>query len=373
MISSVNKNRKIGAIALNSMYLILILILFAMQSIYTLIAGTVLCVLYVTVSPHQTILTRNMLTIMACASLLFFPAFFKPYHGFSPIFYMFATLVNLASADKLARNSAHVLMRSFQATYWFSVFLIAIVLYRYWGDPEPFGRVIEGSSTNGIPAYLIVLQVGLSLTSYLATNRLPIIPALCTGVVAFYGAGRGSLVVAALLISGTFVLNLIPNDDKLKYKFAYYGLFLVATAVLILYGGVLFDYISRYTKLSVGLVDENRIIIFRQYLEKIDTTSAILGADYSGTIIEYSYRGNPHISYIRTHSFFGIFVTIAAILSPTVVLFSKRRIHVTFVFFFLIGAVALRAYSEPILFPTLLDVLYFSYFFIFFRYAATRT
>ena len=140
-------------------------------------------------------------------------------------------------------------------------------------------------------------------------------------------------------------------------------------ASLALYGEELFDGVSSYTKLSVGLVDTNRLQIWDHYMAQINPYTFFMGADYAGTVIEYEYRRNPHIAYIRTHSFFGLPVTVLAILSPMLVLFASKAMSAKLVFLAFISLAALRATSEPLFFPTLLDLFYFSYFFVYLNHA----
>jgi hypothetical protein len=270
----------------------------------------------------------------------------------------------------VTRKPPVVLLAAFRWMYWAAIVAISWVLYTFWGFPEPLGMVIEGSSTNGIPAYLIVLQVSLSLVTYLAHGRLPFVSTLFTFAVAFFGNGRGSLVVAAILIAATLVLNaIVVGRDKPQWRLAFRLGFVVVVFGIAIWGQELLELVTAYTKLSVGLVDTNRLEIWDQYARKIDGFTLIFGADYAGTVIEYEYRGNPHITYIRTHSFFGLPLTLLALASPFFVLLARKALSAKLVFFVFIGAAALRAFSEPLFFPTLLDVFYFSWFLMYFRHA----
>jgi hypothetical protein len=116
-------------------------------------------------------------------------------------------------------------------------------------------------------------------------------------------------------------------------------------------------------------VDTNRLEIWDHYTRKIDGFTFLFGADYAGTVIEYEYRGNPHIAYIRTHSFFGLPLTLLALVSPGFVLLARKALAAKLVFFVFIGVAALRASSEPVFFPTLLDFFYFSWFLMYLKHA----
>ena len=355
-----------------SLFLATVLLCFVAQIPAVIVAGSVLCGLYAWVARSRRPPRWDQVAFFAFVCLLFAPAFVNLHHGASPIFYFFATVATFFAAQALSRKPAAVLLRAHRWLYWVSLAAIAWILHTYWGFPEPFGMVIEGSSTNGIPAYLIVLQIGLSLCTYTVKGRLPVFTPFLTGAVAFFGNGRGSLVVAGLIIAATFVLNLVAqggHQSRRSWRVYFLLVFAAMAVALALYGEELFDLVSSYTKLSVGLVDTNRLEIWDHYSARINPYTFFMGADYAGTVIDYQYRGNPHIAYIRTHAFFGLPVTVLALLSPLLVLFARKTVTAKMVFLSLIGLAALRAASEPIFFPTLLDLFYFSYFFIYFNHA----
>jgi hypothetical protein len=126
------------------------------------------------------------------------------------------------------------------------------------------------------------------------------------------------------------------------------------------------------TKLREGLVDVYRLEILHQYLNKLDGWTLLVGADYSDTVIASQYDGNPHISFVRTHAYFGLTGIFLVLTSPLWIIFSRKSRRDRLVFSCFISLAILRAISEPILFPTLLDLFYFICFFIFWRYVPNR-
>lgn len=297
--------------------------------------------------------------------LLSIPAFLNVRHGLSPVFYFISLLATIAVAEVASRDPP-VLQNALRRIYWSAAVAIVAGLYVYWGVPEPFGHFIPGSSTNGIPAYLILLQVAYSLSYYVERERLPLSSAVFTFAVAYFGEGRGSLVVAGLLLSATLFFNLCREWRRHAVP-ASAGL-LAAVVMAAAYGPELFDYLVRTTKLSVGLLDTNRAEILSSYVRHLDGASFVLGAGYQGTVVESLYDGNPHIGFIRTHAFFGLPATLVALLSPLFVLLHRGAGLARWVFLVFTGLAVLRTLSEPVLFPTLLDVLYFACFFLLFRH-----
>lgn len=367
----------VGASAVNKWELAGLTLLFAvvlatfvLQHQALLVAGSVICGIYGVAANRKTRVNPAHATLILVALLLFLPAFFKPYFGLTPPFYVAATIAHLLAAMAVSRHSPHTLLAAFKILFAVSVVGIAAALYVYWGVPEPLGEIIDGSSTNGIPAYLILLQVGLSLFSYIAHGRVPILSPILTGAVAFYGYGRGSLVVAALILAFSLVLNFMLAHRAGRFRqLVTYCVLIALTATLLWNAEDLAQLLNDYTKLGAGLADPNRAEIWDQYVGKIDGWTLLFGADYAGTIIETVRAGNPHIAYIRTHAFFGLPVTLAALLSPLVVLFAPKTWGSRLIACAFLTMATMRAASEPILFPTLLDFFYLAYIFAFFRHA----
>lgn len=341
---------------------------FALQ-IPALIIGTTLLMLGMLLlrGIHARFDVRRLLFLGAASVLMFAPAFLKPWHGFSPVYYALSSLVSLGVANVITRD-VEVLRLAFVRLYWATAALLCALLAMNEGSPEPLGELIPGSSTNGIPAYLIIMQIGLSLSSYASLQRLPLLSPLMTFFIAFMGNGRGSLVVAALLIAGTLALGVLGGRHSSFRRKAWIAASVATLAILaVVYGDLAFEYVLRHTKLSVGLEDRNRGAILVQYLAKLDAFTVLAGASYEGTLISDVYNGNPHIAYVRAHSFFGLFYTILALFSPALILPGRGSLWVKAIFIYFLTLAVVRAASEPVLFPTLLDVVYFSCFFLYFR------
>jgi hypothetical protein len=302
-----------------------------------------------------------------CFALLFVPAFLKPGMGFSPVFYVFSTAATLLAAMALAQYPAAVLARAFRWVYVACVSAISVGLLMHAGEPEPLGRLLPGASVNGIPSYLLVLQVGVSLSFFACHGRLPLLSPWITGWVAFLGIGRGSLIVAGLIICATLAINLRGRTSRRYHQLLR---MLLAMAILILaaiVGPEAYDWISARTKLSAGLMDTHRTDILHAYWHKLGMVSWFLGTDFSGTIIDKLYNGNPHIAFLRTHAFFGLPLTLFALLSPLFAWFSQISRSQKWVYTCFCGLLVVRAMTEPILFPTLLDLIYFTVLFLPFR------
>lgn len=312
----------------------------------------------------------NDILVVTVIFILFSPAFFKTYFSITPVFYFFSTIVVFFSAKILVlRCSASNLMNAFRIIFFLAIALISWIVVSNWGTKAPFEQIIPGSSTNGIPSYFIVLQIGLSLATFSATNRLPLLSTFLTFGVALLGVGRASIIVAGMIIVLTLMIKLLEKQVSTNQR-QFRSIILVFSMLgfLFIFGEQFADLIIRYTKLSAGIVDHARAMMLDSYIDRLSPLSLVIGGDYSGTLIESTYKGNPHISFIRTHAFYGLLVTLIVLISPFLVFFSNKKLYVKFTFFSFISLAIIRAISEPIFFPTLLDFFYFLFFYMMYRY-----
>ena len=303
--------------------------------------------------------------------LVVMPSFFDISHGFSSVFYFFGSVICLVSAKYIAdRYSLYDIYAAVRLLFVLFTLFLSFFLYKYWGFKEPFGEIVTGSSTNGFPSYFIVVQIVLSSLSYLVFRKVNLLFAAITFGVAFFGNGRGSLVIAiGILVFSAYVNIFLSANSRSLSRTVFAIIFSVVPVIFVsLIVMQFWNELIMLTKLSVGLVDENRLEILSIYLENLDAFGAIFGGSYSGTLIASEYSGNPHISFIRTHYLFGLLPMLAYIVSPVLIIFLVRDRKAKFVLLGFITLVWLRVLSEPILFPTVLDFFYFLIFFSALRY-----
>ena len=96
------------------------------------------------------------------------------------------------------------------------------------------------------------------------------------------------------------------------------------------------------------------------YLHKIDYFESFTGVDYSNTIIEVFYNNNPHNSFIRAHSIFGLPYLGLIFFIPGLIFIFYKKIKYRFYVSGVLLILFFRTYAEPIMFPSLLDFYYFS-------------
>ena len=299
-------------------------------------------------------------------------------HGLTPLFYLIFSPSIAFFVIHFTGNTLEHVVNVLRNVFLAYILFVAAVLFFNWGEREPFGAIFYWSSTNGIPAYLIILNIAYSIAYFLKYNRLPVIAAALTTIVAFFGIGRGSIVCGSLLLLLSIFVNLFVVKSKQDVALApKIALILLIPALTLIYNHA--DLISRQyemiaegSKFEQGVLDVHRGYILSDYLDKLDALSLFIGTSYEGTSIDLYYGGNPHNSYIRVHSFFGLFALFAVFAPLFLMLLSHKDRTQTIIIFLLVTVALIRAATEPILFPTPLDFFYIMYFVLYFRFARQK-
>lgn len=320
-------------------------------------------------------LTSKSLLLVCMALMLILPAVINFNFGLTSIFYLVTYPFIIICAFGLSYCKLSELVNLLSRFFWSFTLLLYFVAYARWELVDPFEGLIPGTSTNGLPAYLIVVSVAYSIAIYLRYGRLPVVSGVAVLGIAMIGLGRSSMIISALILLFYFLANALIINERKMSGLAYLVFVAFVVVILGLYSGVTFDVVEdaiQQSKFSAGVVDEHRAIMIDDYINKIDAWSLLFGTDYSGTSIVQSYGGNPHNSFIRLHSFYGI-VGLFVILSPVYFLIASRYpFKSKFIVLVLISLVLIRSGTEPILFPTPLDLFYWLYFFMFFRFGDGR-
>lgn len=362
----------------NSIFLFAILLCFALQQPLGLVLGALLCALYALASWNNVFVGMDFFIVSLFVIILLFIPVFRQEYDFVPVFYLFSTVCAVFAANRFSSFPLSHVRFCLEVVFWFSVFGLACGIVLYWEAAEPLGELIPGSSTNGLPSYLIVLQIALSISVFLEKNKLPVLSALATLVVAVFGLGRGSMIVALLIVSFSFSVNYFVAKDGVEKNVSvrlFFGLVFLSAAVGTVFYAWHLGYVDEWiegSKFSIGVLDSHRGDMLADYLGKLDIWSLLFGTDYSGTSINNIYGGNPHNSYIRVHSYYGFFGLFIVALSPLAIFLTSKKLASKCVVFVLIILVLVRAVTEPILFPTLLDFFYAFYFFVFWKCAPSK-
>lgn len=228
-------------------------------------------------------------------------------------------------------------------------------------DGYPLEAMIPNSSSNGITSYLVVLQASYCAIQYILYRKISFFTSLITLFICFIGFGRGSLIGAGLICAFSILFYALSSKKRRFIVVVFIGITVPLVGPLIIPS--ISDYVKSKTKLGGGIYDPSRALIHEEYLKKITPTSLLIGSNYKGTIVEELFNGNPHSSYIRGHHLFGFFYLASVVSFTVALLFIKSRKIERFFAITMTTIILLRAATEPILFPTPLDIFYYGIFF----------
>ncbi|MCG3189242.1 MAG: hypothetical protein LKCHEGNO_01533 [Burkholderiaceae bacterium] len=233
----------------------------------------------------------------------------------------------------------------------------------------PLENLLEDTSSNGITAALVLLQVNHSTLRFLLARRTSIATSTITLAICIAGYGRGSIIAALMILA----INLFALVSWRSAGAVVLGMFLavvIAASAVRTIGGEAVEFIELHTKIGAGLEDEPRQRMIDDYLEQIDGATAFSGASYRGTSIESDFNGNPHNSYIRAHHLFGLPYLVVMLIFPLLIPWRRHSWPVVAYSASALLVLLMRSFTEPVLFATLLDVFFFG---IWFSLAGTRS
>jgi len=360
----------------STLLLITVMALFVVQLTATIVGSYIICALVILFNANTVQINRRHFEFILAGIFFCFLSAASFNHQVTPLFYLAMTPLLLWVASNFSSNSLAVIRSSLRNTFWiFSIFIFSGLIL-HWDEPEPLGAILPWTSTNGFPSYLIVLQIAYSLSYFLEFKRLPLSSCFITLIVAAFGLGRGSMIVGVAMILSSLFLNIaiLKSSKDQWWAFRIFPIFIGAIYIFYIYnaGSILsmIDLWFENSKFSNGVLDEHRGRMLIDYLEMLESPLRLFfGASYEHTSINDVYGGNPHNSYIRVHSFYGLF-GLLIVFVPLISLFISRKNRIQkFVFALFIIFALLRAVSEPIFFPSTLDFFYFVYFFLFFNFA----
>ncbi|WP_041583520.1 hypothetical protein AB1A81_07700 [Bdellovibrio bacteriovorus] len=346
-----------------SLFLFLTFFLFAAQAVGFMVVWTCFGVLffcqYVRLDPvarnnvgERIAITYFLFVVMSCLFVL--P--FSGARGLSSVYYALNVALVFGIAHFISKRALVFYSGFTVALYLIQFVLLSIILLSPYLDP--LGSIVEGSSSNGITSYLILVQACYNGITYVLKRNVP--PwgmNVITFYICFVGQGRGSI-AAGFLLLGINILYVLVSGGSRK-RFGYAVVIIVALLFAVLKFDLLFSFAMK-TNLARGFYDQPRIEMWIDYFRSLSFVESVVGGDLNGTIIGDFYLGNPHNSFLRAHNKFGVLYMLLMVVSPFG-LFLKGNFGKEQIFMFLtLAVVFFRAMTEPILFPTFLDLFYFS-------------
>lgn len=267
-------------------------------------------------------------------------------------------LVSLGVAYVITRDPEMYL----SASRWSLIAVqLTIIIYLYFVglDNFPLENMLPDSSSNGVTSYLILLQVNYSIVNFVLRRKTGIATAFITLGICVIGYGRGSILAAVGIVFLCVVFSL--PQKSLPFKIVYLlSIFGVGIGATLAFGEDIIGFIDSNTKLGSGLFDMARAQMTMDYVRQIDGVSFLIGADYEGTSIAQEYNNNPHSAYIRAHHIFGFFYLLLMLLMPAAIMWKGHVLSIKLFAGLMLVLLLFRSATEPLLFPTVFDLFYFS-------------
>jgi len=365
--SKLERNKKLYDILFLSAYFIL----YVLQLKSTIILSYVVALIYAFIFLKGIKTSKLLFQIYFIVAGLFLLSIINFNHSFTPIFHFIFLPIILLIAEYFSKKQLVDLYQIFRAFQYQNIFFVTLGLLYNYNEIDPIGSIIPWVSRNGITSVLIVCQIIFSFVTYLHIKKFPIISSLLVVVISFYGLGRGSIIVSILLLLFGIFLNIYTSKNNLLKISSLIVVFVLAIyfssdSETILLVENIEEGLSQ-TQFGQGYTDEARTSINNEYISNLDPWKFLFGSSYKNTLIEIYFGGNPHNSFIRLHSYYGMFGIIVLFILVISILFAKRNTFEKFVLFVLLLLLLFRAYTEPILFPSSLDLFFLMMIILFFR------
>ena len=175
------------------------------------------------------------------------------------------------------------------------IFLSYFIYAGFSGDYFATGFFV-GSSYNFISTIFIYSGVLVAAVYSNDNSRVFLVLAIVT-LVCFILYARSSMVISILLLMWWVAF---------RVRFSYIAIFLVMLSIGLLFLWPTVLNIYSQTKFSNSGLNSARWEMWQSYFSVLDWKSFLFGLDLSSVDIIKDYGGNPHNSFIRFHSMFGI-------------------------------------------------------------------
>jgi hypothetical protein len=359
---------KRNKISTDFLFLSTIVVLFSLQTAASIVLSYIASFVYLLKTKSLTNANKFIVVYWLIFSTSVSICIFQFNHGITPIFYLFFTPFILLSAKKIANKNIEHIENVITCSYVFFVCVILVGLILNFEKPDPIAHIIPWASQNGITSNLIVIHISYSIIYYLKKNKLPILLTVILVIICFYGLGRGSIIISVTILLISLFINYLSTEKtfgkNLLIILAFFVIIYLIYKQYIAYESEI-DLLIERSKFSQNLSDDPRKDMLNEYLKKLNLWSIFFGSSFEGTSILKYYDGNPHNSYIRVHSFYGLIGLFSIFLPFGLIFFKKTNLKSKLIVSLFVIILLIRAFSEPILFPTTLDFFYCFNFFVF--------
>ncbi len=346
---------------------LLVLILFSVVLLSVVLQGIyVIAAVVLSAFAYREVMRLTPSEKNTLIALVVFTAIVLPINGFrtpTSVLHFTIMMAGIAGALFATHDRAVYKRASFVVLAITQAIIIGFLVVR-GTTGFPLDEMLAQTSSNGITSIVICLQINLCVANMLVSRKTSFITVSITLYICIIGYGRGSILAAGLIwvVTAAYASAAFGRSTRLIA-----GALLIA---VIAYVGItnyhtIFDFFEVNTKVGAGLYDDARATINQEYWSRMTGIYLVIGASFDGSIVERFFNGNPHNSYIRGHHYLGlayILIMTAMAVRPLV---TNMSIYLKGYHALMMGILLFRASTEPILFPTPLDLIFFALFFLY--------
>lgn len=342
------------------LFLIVLVLGFITQSVpmggLALIASGLLVAAYLPLLAKSSTSERLAIVLVVLVLTIMLPS--SVFRAPTALAHYFVVLLSLLSAFLLTRDIRTYLYAS--RCLLLGMLIAVFTFLSYSGLAGfPLENILPGSSSNGITSYLVVLQINYCIARYIEVKRASLVTPVLTLIICLEGWGRGSILASGGIIFVNMLFRFAPGI-KLRSFVTFLLFVLIMTVVYQQYDDDIGSFFNVNTKIGGGLSDPAREQAIEEYLAKIDPLTFLIGADYRNTSIDTALDKNPHNSYIRAHHIFGLPYLVLMLLFPLLFLSRETSLGQKVFILSMLLILYFRAFTEPIIFPTLFDFFFFA-------------
>ena len=273
-------------------------------------------------------------------------------NDFRSIYYLLIGFSSFAVGFTLYIFPKYSLRLSFWMLVIFYFFIIGAVALGDGASSLILNELFPGSSRNIVGAMAVFIQIFYSASYYRLNKKLPQVFVWITLVIIFLAFGRSSIAAGVILLFAHIVFL-----GRRKVKTSVFIIMLIT--ILISLSGAFMkaqEYIEYNTNFNKG-IESSRSEIIKEYLSTTTGKKLVLGHPISDSQTALSLNGNPHNSYIRMHSYYGI-VGVLFLCSVLMVLVLRVNKH-NFIYVIFILIYLFRVFFEPLALFDIYDFLLF--------------
>ena len=245
-------------------------------------------------------------------------------------------------------------------------FIMFATLFLGWiaigRDP---GELLTRTSRNFVSVMMLGLYASaIVMSKPMRVERLHIVMALITLVVAIAGTGRGGIVAALVLNAGLIGNVLLRGRMTFVRSLGTFVVVVVGAVGVYVLAGVLLDQGALGRLASRGLQDAPRLAMILAYFDGITSWELFLGRDYYDHPFLARWDYNLHNSFLSAWAHLGLFYLLFVV---GVLVVAAKRLRTNPVIAVAIGAFALRALTDTQMLAAKYDYVFFAVLFILLR------